>query len=219
VTDQPIVAWNWLADNADLLAAATLAHAGMAVLAVAMGFAISVGLTLLAVHWRFTRTVVLGAAGVLYTIPSLALFALLIPFTGLSLATSEIALVSYTLLILVRSMLDGLAAVAPDALDAADGLGLSRWQRLWRVEVPLAAPIIVAGLRVATVTTVGLVAVTALIGQSNLGSVIVDIGIRRQFPTAILAGLALSIALAVAADLGLLGVQRMLTPWARARHA
>jgi osmoprotectant transport system permease protein len=160
---------------------------------------------------------VLGFTGILYAIPSLALFAVLIPFTGIGLLTAEIALISYTLLILIRNGLAGLDGVEPDVLEAATGLGHTRRQRLWRVELPLATPVIMAGIRVATVTTIGLVAVTALIGQGGLGFVIITLGIRRSFETAILVGVGLSILLAVLADRGLVLLERLLTPWARER--
>jgi osmoprotectant transport system permease protein len=156
-------------------------------------------------------------SGVLYTIPSLALFALVLPFTGLSLLSAEIALVSYTVLILVRNLLTGLDSVPPDVTEAAVGMGFTASQRLWRIELPIALPVIVAGLRIATVTTIGLVTVTSLIGQGGLGYLIVTIGINQFFPTPIYVGAILSVALAIGADIGLLRVQHALTPWARAR--
>jgi osmoprotectant transport system permease protein len=156
-------------------------------------------------------------AGILYAIPSLALFGLLIPVTGIGLVTAEIALVSYTLLILIRNGLAGLDGIAPEVLETATGMGYTRAQRLWRVELPLALPVIIAGIRIATVTTIGLVAVTALIGQGGLGFVIIQLGIRRDFDTAILVGVGLSILLAVIADRGLVLLERALTPWARAQ--
>ena len=158
----------------------------------------------------------LGLANVFQTIPSLALFGLLIPVTGIGLLTAEIALVSYTLLILIRNGLAGLDGVAPEIVEAATGMGHTRIQQLWRVQLPLAVPVIIAGVRIATVTTIGLVAVTALIGQGGLGFVIITIGINRFFPTAILVGVGLSVLLAVLADRGLVLAERALTPWARA---
>jgi len=178
---------------------------------------ISFALSLLVVRWRRLYGPVIGASGVLYAIPSLGLFALLIPFTGVTLLTAEVALVSYTLLILVRNIVAGFDSVAPEVVEAAHGMGYGPWQLLWRVQLPLALPTIVAGLRIATVTTVGLVAVTALIGQSNLGSLIVQRGIRASFPTAILVGAFGSVGLGLVADLGFVALQRRLTPWARAR--
>ena len=215
--DEPFVRWDWIAANLDDIGKRTWEHVLMTAIAVGIGFLISLALSILILRWRRLSGLVLGASGVLYAIPSLGLFALLIPFTGVSLLTAEIALVSYTLLILVRSIVAGFDGVPGDVLESAAGMGLGWWQLLWRVQLPLALPTIVAGLRIATVTTVGLVAVTALIGQSNLGSLIVQLGIRDSFPTAILVGAAGSVLLGLLADLGFAGLQRLLTPWARAR--
>jgi osmoprotectant transport system permease protein len=189
----------------------------MTVGAVVIGFAISFALALAIRRYPRLYAPILGITGLLYAIPSLALFSLLIPFTGLTLLTAEIALVLYTLLILVRNLVTALNGVSPDVLEAADGMGLTRMQRLWRVELPIASPVIVAGVRIATVTTVGLVTVTALIGLGGLGYLIVNSGIQRSFATSIYTGVILSVALAVLADVVLLWVQRRLTPWARAR--
>ena len=154
--------------------------------------------------------------GTLYTIPRLALFSLLIPFTGISVLTAEIALVSYTILILVRNIVAGLDGVPPEIREAAEAMGYTRVQRLWRVELPLAIPVIVAGLRIATVTTIGLVTVAALIGQGGLGKLI-DQGLRQFFPTRVIVGAVLSVLVAVVADALFVALQRLLTPWARAR--
>jgi osmoprotectant transport system permease protein len=184
---------------------------------VGVGFVISFALSLLIVRWRRLYGPVVGLSGVLYAIPSLGLFALLIPLTGVTLLTAEVALVSYTLLILVRNIVAAFDGVAPEVVEAARGMGYGPWELMCRVQLPLALPTIVAGLRIATVTTVGLVAVTALIGQSNLGSLIVQRGIRASFPTAIMVGALGSVLLGLVADLGFVAVQRRLTPWARAR--
>jgi osmoprotectant transport system permease protein len=215
--NEPLLRWDWIVANLDDIGQRTWEHVLMTIIAVGVGFAISFALSLLVVRWRGLSSPILGVSGVLYAIPSLGLFALLIPFTGVSLLTAEIALVSYTLLILVRNIVAGFDAVPTEVLDAARGMGYGPWQLLWRVQLPLAMPTIVAGLRIATVTTVGLVAVTALIGQSNLGSLIVQRGIRASFPTAILVGAVGSVLLGLLADLGFIGLQRLLTPWARAR--
>ena len=215
--DEPFIRWDWIVNNLDDIGERTWEHVLMTVIAVGIGFVISFALSLLIVRWRRLAPPILGFSGVLYAIPSLGLFALLIPLTGVSLLTAEIALVSYTLLILVRNTVAGFDAVPRDVIEAASGMGYGPWQLLWRVQLPLALPTIVAGLRIATVTTVGLVAVTALIGQSNLGSLIIQRGIRASFPTAILVGAFGSVLLGVVADLGFVGLQRLLTPWARAR--
>jgi osmoprotectant transport system permease protein len=153
-------------------------------------------------------------AGVLYSIPSLALFALLVPFTGLSIATAEIGLVSYTLLILVRNMVGGIRSVPPDVREAAVGMGYSQWQLLWQIELPLGLAVIIAGLRVALVTTIGLVTVTGVIGQGGLGALIL-LGIQQFFATPLVIGAALSITLAVALDAVLVALQQRATPWTR----
>lgn len=215
--DEPFIRWEWIVANLDDIGERTWEHVLMTVIAVGVGFVISFVLSLLIVRWRRLYGPLIGASGLLYAIPSLGLFALLIPFTGVTLLTAEVALVSYTLLILVRNIVAGFDGVPPDVVEAALGMGYAPWQLLWRVQLPLALPTIVAGLRIATVTTVGLVAITALIGQSNLGSLIVQRGIRASFPTAIMVGALGSVLLGLLADLGFVALQRLLTPWARAR--
>ena len=216
---EPLLRPDWVVENLDIIGQRLAEHVGMTVTAVAIGFLISFALALGIRRRRTLTAAVIGTAGILYAIPSLALFAFLIPFTGISFLTAEIALVSYTLLILVRNILLGLDGVPRDVLEAADGMGYTPRQRLWRVELPIALPIIVAGLRIATVTTIGLVTVTSLIGQGGLGYLIVVLGINGFFPTATYVGALLAVALAVAADTLLLAIQRRLTPWSRARSA
>jgi osmoprotectant transport system permease protein len=160
----------------------------------------------------------MGAFGVVYTIPSLALLAFLVPITGLPFLTAEIALVGYTLLILARNLLSGLDAVPPEVIEAADAMGYSRWRRLSKVEVPLALPLIVAGIRIATVTTIGLVMVTALIGLGGVGQVMLR-GYNFRNDTLVIVGFAVTVALAVAADLGIGWLGRALTPWSRLPRA
>ena len=214
--EAPFFRLDWVVDNLDMLAQRTGEHVVLTLIGVGFGVLIAFPLTLLIHRRRRLIGPVLGFAGILYAIPSLALFGLLIPVTGIGLVTAEIALVSYTLLILVRNGLAGLDGVAPEIVEAATGMGHNRIQQLWRVQLPLAVPVIIAGVRIATVTTIGLVAVTALIGQGGLGFVIITIGINRFFPTAILVGVGLSVLLAVLADRGLVLAERALTPWARA---
>ncbi len=216
---EPFIRFDWIGNNLDLIGERLLQHVGMTLTAVVIGFAISLAAALFIRRRRRAAAAVIGVTGLLYAIPSLALFAFLIPFTGISFLTAEIALTSYTLLILIRNILLGLESVPPEVVEAATGMGYTRNQLLWRVELPIAVPIIVAGVRIATVTTVGLVTVTALIGQGGLGYLIVVTGLRGFFPTAIWVGSLLSVALAVLADLGLLGIQARLTPWARARRS
>jgi osmoprotectant transport system permease protein len=214
--NEPLVRWDWIPDHLGDIEARFVEHLILAGLAVGIGFLIALGLSLFI--WRDARldAPITWIAGILYTIPSLALFAFLIPFTGLGLLTAEIGLVSYTLLILIRAITGGLAAAPPDVRESALGMGYTPRQLLWRVELPLAVPIIMSGLRAATVSTIGLVTVTALIGLGGFGAFILD-GINRFFPTPLIVGAVLSVALAVAADAALVGVTAVLTPWARAR--
>lgn len=210
----------WIADNLDLIGDLFLEHVFLTGVAVVIGLAISFGLALLIRDRPRLYGPVIGVTGTLYAIPSLALFALLTPITGLgTVLTAEIALISYTLLILTRNIVEGLRAVPAEAIEAATGMGYTATQRLLRVELPLALPIIVAGIRIATVTTVGLVTVTALIGLGGLGYLIVTIGTTRgSFGlTATLTGVVLAVGLAAVADLALLALQRGLTPWSRRR--
>lgn len=210
----------WLGRNLDELAIRTVDHVVMTVVAIVVGTAISFALALLIRRRPDLAGPFLGISGVLYAIPSLALFAFLIPFTGpQSLLAAEIALVSYTILILLRNVLAGFASVSSDVVEAAAGMGFTPWQRLWRVELPIALPIIVAGLRIATVTIIGLVTVTALIGLGGLGYVIIELGYRRFNLTAALAGSLGAILLAALADRAFVLLQRRLTPWAERRVA
>jgi osmoprotectant transport system permease protein len=207
--------WGWVSDHYAEVREATIEHLRLTFIAVAVGFAIASVLSLVAVRWRWTFAPITWVTGVIYTIPSLALFTLLVPITGLgSTLTAEIALVGYTLLILVRNIVAGIDGVPPEVRDAADGMGYTRWRRLFAVEVRLATPAIVAGLRIATVTTVGLVTVTSLIGLGGYGSFIKE-GLRRQFSTEVVLGGGLSVLLALAFDAVLVGVERLLTPWSR----
>lgn len=221
MNDEPLIRVEWIVDRLDQIGGLLAEHVLLTVLAVSIGLVISFALALVIRRSPRLYGPIIGVAGMLYAIPSLALFALLIPFTGISILTAEIALVSYTLLILVRNVVEALNGVPAEAIEAADGMGYTRTQRLLRVELPLALPVIVAGVRIAAVTTVGLVTVTALIGLGGLGYLIVNLGINRGSSpfaaTAIYTGVALAVALAVLADLALLAVQRALTPWARRR--
>jgi osmoprotectant transport system permease protein len=216
VTERPAIDWGWIQDNLGLIGERLGEHLWLTVLAVAIGLAIAFPLAVQAYRHPRLYGPVTGVAGVIYTIPSLALFALLLPFTGLSTLTAEIGLVGYTLLILIRNIVVGLRGVPGDARDAARGMGFSDRQMLWKVDLPLALPAIVAGLRIATVSTIGLVTVTALIGKGGVGFLFLA-GFRNLFPrtTAILLGIVLSMALAIAADGLLLGAQRVLMPWTR----
>ncbi|MGH2756682.1 MAG: ABC transporter permease [Actinomycetota bacterium] len=216
--NEPFIRWDWIADHTDQIGEQLVEHIQLTVIAVVLGLLISLPLGLVAYRYRRWYPPIAGVTGVLYTIPSLALFAFLQAYTGLSTTTAEIGLVSYTLLILIRNVVSGLEGVPSDVKEAARGMGYSDRQSLWRVEIPLALPVIVAGIRIATVTTIGLVTVTALIGKGGLGYFIL-LGIRGFFPTPAFLGSVLSVALAVTVDVLLLGGQKLLTPWTRRRVA
>ena len=221
IVAEPFVRWDWVGRNLDNLWAATWEHIILTLIAVGVGMAISLALSLLALRWRKTYTPITWVAGLFYAIPSLALFAFLVPITGLTRLTSEIGLVSYTLLILIRNIVAGIDGVPESVLEAARGMGYTERRLLTDIQLPLALPVIIAGIRIATVTTVGLVTITALIGQGGLGFFILR-GLQlfsAVGTTQILAGTVLSVVLAVIADLSLLGLETLLTPWARRRAA
>jgi osmoprotectant transport system permease protein len=206
--------WSWVHDHTDEIWERTGQHLRLTVIAVALGLVISAALAGLALRFHWTQTPILGFTNVLYTIPSLALFGALVPVTHLGFRTALIGLVSYTLLILVRNIIVAIEGVPPAVVEAADGMGLTRWRRFFSVDLRLATPAIVAGVRIASVTTVGLVTITALVGEGGYGVLILD-GIDRQFSTPIVVGTVCSIALAITLDLVFVVVERLLTPWAR----
>jgi osmoprotectant transport system permease protein len=215
-----LIDWGWMADHLDELAGRLVQHVGFTVVTLVIGFGISFLFAVWAVRQRWVYAPITLAAGILYTIPSLALFAALVPVTGLSLYTALIPLVLYTLLIFVRNTVAGFDAVPVDVLEAADGMGYTRGRRLQSVELPLALPLIVAGLRVAAVSTIGLVTITGTLGDrfGGLGFFIFE-GIRHSFPTEILMGAIPSILLAVGIDLLLVGLERRITPWSAPERA
>ena len=199
----------------DLLDALT-EHVYITVVSVLLGVVLAVPLALLARRWRRLRPVTLAAATALYTVPSLAMFSLLVPLTGLSAATVITGLVLYSLTILVRNVLAGLEAVDDEVRDAARGMGYGRGRMLWKVELPLALPASFAGVRVATVSAVALTTVGTIVGFGGLGDLLTR-GMRSNFNAEVLTASVLSVLLAVAFDLALLGVQRLATPWQRGR--
>ena len=217
--ERPLFEWSWVTDNLDVIWTRLGEHVWLTFLAVVIGFAIALPLGILAHRKRWLYPPVASVAGILYTIPSLALFAMLLPWTGLSTTTAEIGLVSYTQFILIRNIVTGLDGVPADAKEAALGMGYTPRQMLWRVELRLATPAIMAGVRIATVSTIGLVTVTTLIGQGGFGHILFQLGFRRFNNTAMITGAILSVALAVVGEALLLGAQKLLTPWARERRA
>ena len=214
----PFFRWSWVSNNLGDIWDRTVEHVVLTAIAIGIGLVISLVLSLVALRYRRSYTPITWVAGILYTIPSLALFALLVPVTGLSVTTAEIGLVGYTLLILVRNIVAGIDGVPAPVKEAALGMGYSRRRLFWEIELPLAMPVIIAGIRIAAVTIVGLVTVTALIGLGGLGFFILR-GLNSFFNTMIIVGSVLSVVLAVVIDLALVGAQRLLTPWARRRAA
>jgi osmoprotectant transport system permease protein len=212
---EPLILWPWVFSHVPDIGQRVVEHLELTAIAVSVGFVLAFVMSLAIRQLPVLYGPVTWVTGVLYTIPSLALFALLIPFTGLSVVTAEIGLVSYTLLILVRNIVGGLRAVPADVREAAIGMGYSRWQLLWRIELPLALVVIIAGVRVAVVTTIGLTTVTAVIGQGGLGFLILQ-GIQQFFATPLMIGALLSVVLGVVLDGLLVLVQRQVTPWTRA---
>ena len=216
-TENHFFCTGWVADHwSDTLQPALLQHIKLAAIAVAIGFVLAFAAALVAYRYRRADQPIGLLSDFLYTIPSLALFQLLVPLTGLSVTTVEIALVSYTLLILYRNILEGLRGVPAEVRESARGMGLTRLQSLVRVELPLAVPSIMAGLRIATVSTISIATIAAFVIPEGLGRPIF-IGIGQDvFKTEIIAAGGLAILLALAADAIIVLVGRALTPWRRA---
>ena len=206
--------WAWIPAHQHEIYAYLREHILLTVLSVTYGILIALPLAVFASRRRVVSGVVVPFANAVYTIPSVALLALLLPITGTGRKPAVIALTLYSLAILLRNALEGLRGVPPDVLDAADGMGYTRRRRLWRVELPLALPAIMAGIRLATVSTIGLVTVTFIVDQGGLGRFIQD-GYQRDFHTPLVVGIVLSVALAIVADLLLLRLERAVTPWRR----
>lgn len=210
----PLLQWSWVTSQRGMILSLLAQHVELTAIAVGVGFAISLPLGLIAWRARVLRGPIVGASGALYVVPSVALLAMVAPLTGyFSVTTAEVALVSYTLLILVRNIVAGLDAVPPEAHEAARGMGYTALEELWRIQLPLAVPSILGGLRVATVTVVGLVNVTAFVGQGGLGQLIIQQGFQEDFNTPIFVGLVLSVLLAAAADALIVLAQRLAVPW------
>ncbi|MFJ6696290.1 ABC transporter permease [Streptomyces sp. NPDC091272] len=208
----------YLRSRSQELTDATVQHIWITVASVLIGLAVAFPLALLARrHKRFAGPV-LGLTTVLYTVPSLAMFSLLLPLFGLSAALVVTGLVLYSLTILVRNILAGLEAVPEEAREAARGMGYGSWRMLWEVELPLSLPALMAGVRIATVSTVALTTVGSIVGRGGLGNLIED-ALPTFFKAQVLAASVLCVLLALVADLLLLGLQRLLTPWTRVTRA
>jgi osmoprotectant transport system permease protein len=216
--ERPLFQWDWVTRNTGRIWDATLQHLYLTGVSVGIGLALSLVLALAALRWRGLYGPIIAVGGLLYTLPSLALFAFLVPFTGISATTAIIALVTYTILILVRNIVTAVDGVPAEVIEAAEGMGYRAGRLFWEIQLPLALPVIVAGLRIASVTVIGLVTVTALLGLGGLGQfILTGFRVLPPFPTQIVVGTLLSVVLAIAIDLLLLGVERALTPWARRR--
>jgi osmoprotectant transport system permease protein len=212
--DNPWFSWQFVRENTETLLAALREHASLTTETILLAVLVAIPLAVLAYWFRPLTGPILAFTGVLYTIPSLALFALLAPFVGVGRVTVLIGLVLYALLVLVRNTVAGLVQVPEEVLDAARGMGYGRFARLWRVELPLALPGILTGLRLATVSTVALVTVGVLVGHGGLGQLILA-GFRAGYRAEIATATVLCVFLALLLDLILAGAGRLLTPWSR----
>jgi osmoprotectant transport system permease protein len=209
--------WEWFTSHwSSTFQPRLIEHIELVAIAVGIGFVIAMACALVAYRWRWFDGPATGVFAFFYTIPSLAFFQLMVPFTGLTRLSAEIALISYTLLILFRNIVTGLREVPADALEAAQAMGLTRRQTLTRVELPLALPAIMAGVRIATVTTISLATIAAFIGVGGLGEPIFN-AIQDGFKTQFIAAGVLAVLLAFVADALLVLLQRLLTPWAQAK--
>lgn len=217
VTGDHLFCWDWVRQHwSDTLGPALVQHLELTFIAVAIGFALAFPLALLAHRFRLLEQPLGVVSALLYTIPSVALFQFLIPFTGLTTTTVEVALVAYTLVMLFPNIVAGLRSAPPDVLEAAHGMGLTSRQVLWSVELPLAVPAIIGGLRIAVVSTVAIATIAALVGDRGLGyPIFLAMGLPTPFKTEIYSAGVLVVALALALDLVLVTAKRGLVRWAR----
>jgi osmoprotectant transport system permease protein len=219
VTQNNLFCWSWFTGHwGQRFQPRLIEHIQLTLIALAVGFTIAFVLALLAYRARWLAPPITFVASLLYTIPSFATFFILVPITGINWYTVEIALTSYTLLTLFTNTLAGLNGVSEEIRDAAAGIGLTRAQMLWRIELPLAVPAIIAGLRIAAVTTVSLATLAAVIVPAGLGKAIFDALAENDFKTGFIAAGVLAVLLALAADGLLVVLQRVLTPWAARRR-
>jgi osmoprotectant transport system permease protein len=214
----PLLRWDYVVGQRAAIVAAVLEHLQLTVITVVLGLVLASMLAGLALRWTRLRPSISAATAALYTIPSVAFFGLLVPSTGLTRTTALIPLVAYTLVVLVSSIIDGFDQVPPEVEDAAEAMGLTPLRRVMTVRLPLAVPVIISGVRIASVTTVGLVTLAAIVGQGGLGRLILD-GLRRAFWTPLTVGATLSILLALSLDAAFVMLERRITPWAARRTA
>ena len=220
VRDNGTFCWSWFSSHwSGTFEPALVQHLVLVGIAMGIGFVISMAAALIAYRLRWIEAWLTGLFTLLFTIPSIALFELLVPGTGLTLTTAEIALTSYTLLVMYANFVTGLREVPADVREAAEGMGLTRFQRLRRVDLPLAIPAIMAGIRVAAVTVISLAAVAAYVYNYGLGVPILNAIQASSFKTELIAGALIVVLLALVIDVLLVGTQRLLTPWNRERRA
>ncbi|MFJ3172953.1 ABC transporter permease [Streptomyces roseus] len=212
------ICWDYVTSRSQELTDATVQHVWITAVSVFIGLVVSLPLALLARRGRRWAAPVLGLTTLLYTVPSLAMFSLLLPLFGLSASLVVTGLVLYSLTILVRNAMAGLEAVPEEVREAARGMGYGPGRLLWQVELPLALPALLAGVRIATVSTVALTTVGSIVGKGGLGNLIAP-AVNSSFKAQVLTASVLCVLLALVADLLLLGVQRLLTPWTRATRA
>ncbi|MGH3144514.1 MAG: ABC transporter permease [Rubrobacter sp.] len=216
--EQPLIDWEWVGENVtDEILPALLQHIFLSFVSVAIALLIALPVGVAVARYRRAYAPVTFFTGLLFAIPSLAFFALLVPVTGVGWVPAVIALVAYSLLVLIRNVVTGIDSVPAETVDAARGMGLTKRQILFRVELPLALPVIVAGVRIATVTMIGIATIAAYISAGGLGELIFR-GIGQDFPTRTIVGATLATLLAIVADLLLLQLQRLLSPWTRSRR-
>jgi osmoprotectant transport system permease protein len=206
------VMWSWIGDNAALIRHLTWENAKLGVLPALYGLIISLPLGVIAARWRWFYPPVLTVINIVYAVPSLALFIALIPAFGLTDTTVIIALTAFSLCVILPNVVAGLRGVPSSATQAATAMGYGPLRRLLTVELPLAIPVIIAGVRVGVVSGISLASVGQLIGVSSLGYLFID-GLQRSFPTEIYVGLVLVIVLALVCDVLLIGARRVMTPW------
>jgi osmoprotectant transport system permease protein len=220
VSANPLLRWDYVVDQRAAIVAAVMEHLQLTLLTVGLGLVVATVLAAIALRWTALRPTVSATTAALYTIPSVAFFGLLVPSTGLTRTTALVPLIAYTLVVLVSAILDGFDQVPSEVEEAAEAIGLSVPRRVLGVRIPLALPIIISGVRVASVTTVGLVTLAAIVGQGGLGRLILD-GLRRAFWTPLIIGALLSIVLALALDALFVLLERRVAPWSarRARTA
>lgn len=209
-----VFCFDWARENIDRFGTPTVEHLEIVIPAILIGFVVAFALALLAHRTRWLQPPLLAATGVLYTIPSIAFFFLLLPVTGFGRDTAIIVLAAYTLQIIYRNTILGLGNVPDATKDAARGMGFTPRQILWRVELPLAIPEIIAGLRVAVVSTIAIATLAVLISAGGLGTQMY--GANLTFPTSIIIAAAIVILMALAFDVILLLIQRLATPWRKA---